>query len=385
VQDTSLSELRTETVCWNDGLTSLVRDEWKALVTRVQAPVFCYPEWLELAAAAGVVKPYCILIILLGQRVIGIIPLRKRTRWSAEVCYPLADNIPAIIIDPQAEELAWQGFTQWYCRTENIGLLSLGRWPDTPFLEKMQQITRGAGLFSFTRKMLPDIWITFPNSWEEYFDSLGQSTRKNLQRRERQFTRDFGDDFSIELLTGANISSEIVEELIRQHRLRWHGQRGCHFDSPRNAAFYREVIRWAAGKGYLTMPILRLRGKPITLYTVFHIPGQDCAYGHIIVRDLTALPNNYSPGTVLMTHFFREAIARGIRHYSLGIGTPYYKTLFGGQEYPRSELFIGRSEQNATVLAKVDSAVQILRHLPFEICVRMQEYRQKREERASSE
>jgi len=373
---TALTDLHSRTVSWDDRLSPQLRRDWENLITACpHTPVFSYPDWLEMAVNAQVIKPCCLLTIYLGKHPIGIIPLHKRTYWTAEVCYPLSEDFPAMVIDPQAEELAWYGFMLWCKAYSRFGLLSLGRWRNCLQIEMVQQTAFETGLFPFTRRIEPDIWISFPESWAEYLASLNTDIRRNLQRREKQFRQDFGEGFAVDILTGNQITRERVDELITLHRQRWHGQRGSYFDHERNTDFYREITCWAAGKGYLVMPVLRLNGKTITLATIFHLPGQQIAYAHCMARDVEALPNNYSPGIVLFTHFFRWAIARGIKHVSMGIGTSYYKRLFGGREYQRSELFIARSRREARVLMKIDPAVYILQHLPVEMQMRFREYR----------
>lgn len=364
----SLAQVQVEALPWRGDLDRQTLDVWRTLLAHhQQLPVFCYPEWLLAACNAKALMPWRILVIRQAQHPLAIIPLRKRTRWTAEVCLPLAEDFPMLITNPAEEELVWLSLAQWLHETPGIHLLSLGRWRETERMTALQQTACAQGAYAYLREVWPDIWISLPATWEEYFTSLGQSTRKTLQRRERQLTRDFGEAIQVDILTEEATCLAALEEFFALHHQRWQGHRGSYFDNPHNVTMYREVIRWMANKGYLAMPILRFHGRTVVVGTIFHIPGQQAAYAHCLVRDTNVLPSNYSPGTVLTTHVIRWAIAHGIQRLSLGLSAHAYKFLFGGKEMTRSEVFLASSYQDARLYSKLDPAIHILAHLPSEL------------------
>lgn len=370
---TLCEDIRAEVVPWTGTLIPQLRRDWELILSTLQrTPVFIYPECLEIAVRSEMVKLWCMLVIRKGKHTIALLPLQKRTPWTAEVCYhPMWEDTPPVLIDPLAAEQAWRGIAHWLRDMPALGMLSLGRRHHSAQLETIQQLACAANIFPCPRPVTADMWITLPRTWEEFLAELGHATRKTIHRREHQLRRDFGAEFTMQVYTGADIPQEALEELMRLHQQRWAGCRGSYFDAARNRTFYRELVRWAAGKGYAYLPILRINGRTIDVGTIFHIPGQDIAYAHCVARDIDALSGNYSAGTVMFTHVCRWAIEHGIRHLSLGVGSTYYKSLFGGREQAQSELFFAQSRNSANVLMKVDPGLQIVRRLPHEVKTRL--------------
>lgn len=359
-------DLCIEAVPWREICTPALRGEWMALLASLpRIPVFHYPQWLEIAWRHGIIKPWLLLLIRHRQHLIGLLPLQKCTPWTAEVCYhPFWEDFPPVLIDAEAEEAAWRSIARWFYDNSGLGVLSFGRRHLSDGLEMIQHIARTAGLFPLLRPVVSDVWLTLPETWEAYVAGLGKSHRKALPWRENQLQKDFGNRYTIDIARGTAIDPRILDELIRLHRARWQGQRGSYFDDPRNIAFYREAVHWAAGQEIAVLPALRLEEHAMVVASLFHIAGQDTAYAHCIARDVEAISDHYSPGTVLNARVYRWAIAQGIRHFALGIGTTYYKTLFGGCECPRAELFFARSPWHARILSKIDSAGKIItRHM----------------------
>ena len=163
-------------------------------------------------------------------------------------------------------------------------------------MEAFIAAARACGNYPYLRQVTSDIWIHFPDTWEDYLAHLGKATRYNFHRREAQLTRDFGaENVSLEILTDAGQCAFRLGAFITLHRQRWQHQRGNHFNDPRMGVFYRAAVRWAADNGYLAIPIMRIHSRTIALMTIFHIPGQDTAYLHFVAREIDALPGKYSP------------------------------------------------------------------------------------------
>ena len=356
---TRSATIAIEAIPWTGVIDDRLRSDWELLIARQQVPPFHYPQWIELAGAAGIIHPWRILVLRQDQYPIGLLLLHKRLPWTAEVCHAFSEDFPMMILAPEAEERIWHTMMPWLLGRDGINLISFSRWRETQRMELFSTIAHAHGVFPYLRRVTPDFWIDLPDSWDAYLANLGKTTRRNIRHQEAQLQRDFGEgNISIEILTETARCVSAVEELITLHRQRWHQQRGSYFDDPRMAAFYRNAVHWAAENGCLAIPVMRMQSRTITLLTIFHLPGQDTAYLHCSARDLDALPSKYSPGIVLLAHSFRWAIARGVKRLALGIGTTYYKSLLGGYECPRFEVFAARSplQASASVTARSGSA-----------------------------
>ncbi|HEY3416550.1 MAG TPA: GNAT family N-acetyltransferase, partial [Armatimonadota bacterium] len=335
----AIENLVVDAYPWQGEIPAPARAAWERLWRTTQRPIFNTPEWCEAAKRTALIRPWRVVVIRDSHRVLGVLPLLLRTPWTAELCQPMAEDHPPLLIDPAAEDAVWGALIDWLRERAGIGLLSLGRWREAERIARFLYLARERGAWGYARRMEPDFWVALPATWEAFLAGLGQHTRRNFHRREAQLRRDFSR-VSIEVLTDWAAAEQALEEMIFLHRRRWLGQRGSYFDDPHRTRFYRRTLRWAFEQGYAALPILRVRGRTITLATAFHIPGQREAYYHCLARDLDALPDLYSPGTVLLAHTLRWVIDRGACAFSLGIGTGYYKSLVGGQEYARSEVFL---------------------------------------------
>jgi len=333
-----------------------------------QAPVFTRHEWLELAARAGAITPWGIIVIWRGEQAFGLFPLRKRSPWTWEMMAFFSQDNPQMLIDPAHEDAAWTGLARWMANTPAVGALSLGACSDARRIEQFQRIFREQQLHvKVTPLAVSSVHSRLAASWQEFLENLEPSHRKDLLRAERRLFRDF-PDVAIEYLTDPDACLDALDKMMRLYRRRWGKTAGgCIFDNPRNTAFYRAAVHWAAKNGFAAVSILRARGQLVVAGTKFHIPGQDMFYEQFIVRDPDMLPNRYSPGLAESCHTIRRATSHGAQTLNQGAGTLPYKLMLNGRAIPLWNVTAIRSPLAGLVCTTADRALHIIKRLPVHV------------------
>lgn len=359
--------VHAEVVPWRGTLDATCHATWTHLAASASA--FLQPEWCLAAGTAGVTAPWRVLLIRAGDRPIGLLPLRQRSPWSAEVLAPLSAIYPPVLVMPEAEAPFWHGVTAWFRATPGLGLLTLGPTPDKNRLAAFGDACRSQHLHAIIDEAACLEQLTLPASWDAYLAGLGGHARQNARRAESQLTHDF-PGISITIHEDEREADAALDALIALYRLRWrHTSEGAinTFDDARHVAFYRKVVHVALRRGGLGLGLVSLEGQPIAAMTVFHTPGQTSGYAHFLGRDLAALPTRYSPSIALFNHFIRWLIARGATVLDLGTGSAGYKGLMGACETPQWSLTLARSPLSAGLLPRLHRGLHLIHRLPVQL------------------
>jgi len=358
-----------QSIPWSTPLPAEAVAIWEEM-SRVdrEAPVFTRHEWLELAAQAGAITPWGIIVVRRNQQAVGLFPLRKRSLWTWEMLAFFSQDNPQMLIDPEHEEMAWTGLARWMAKTPAVGALSLGACSDARRVERFQRIFREQQLHvKVTPLAVSSVHSRLAANWQEFLGIIEPSHRKDLLRAERLLFRDFADA-RIEYLTDPDACLETLEEMICLYRRRW-GETagGCIFDNPRNVAFYRAAVHWAVKNGFAAVSTLRARGRLIVAGTKFHIPGQDMLFEQFIIRVPDILPNRYSPGLVESCHSVRWAMSLGVKTINQGAGALPYKLMFNGSAIPLQQVTAVRGRVAGLACITADRALHIIKRLPVHI------------------
>ena len=360
------SDTKSELLSWHSARRGKVCDIWDDLVARDPgARIFSYREWFHAAAAAGVLTRWSVLIIHAGGRPIALFPLRKLSPWSWQVMSYMGQGNLQAVIDPACEEIAWQGVAGSLRETLRAQMLSL-ETNDEQQAERCMAAGVAYGLHATLTPVNPPIVVSrLEPNWEAFERKMGASTAKHLRRAVRLLKEGY-PDYRMEYVTSPAVCGELLPELIRWYRLHW-GKRlfGCQFDDPRTVDFYRRVVAWAAERGYLVMSVMRVREQPVVLHIMFHLPGQETLYQHLISRDMDALPNRYSPGLVESVETARWAIEHGIACLDQGIGDLPYKLMLAGEKLPRWKVTLATSPARLHTLSRLEHILRHLSRLPI--------------------
>ncbi|MHB9132513.1 MAG: GNAT family N-acetyltransferase [Armatimonadota bacterium] len=368
MEQTQSSQTHWEVIACPGGMPLSVHTIWEALlIQHAHYPFYTRTKWTALAAELGTFRNWFALVIKQDEETIGLLPLRRRTRWTAEPTGPFTPDIPTVLIKPGADDDFWQGVAGWLKQASPVAMVSLGHFSDPQQIEMLQRICREQQLFTFSKEVSPTVFIPLAESWEQYLASLGKRTRTNIRYAETYLLRDY-QDVRVEIITDPATYREPFDQLIELYRQRWqHQVGGCLLDRPVNVDFHHQIMAWALEEKSAALAVLRVDDRLIAGVMVFFVPGQHEMDCYLAARDMEALPKQYSPGIFLYSHLIRWAIDHGFTGMGMGNGNTYYKRLLGGTESPQWEVYAARSPLAGKLLQKIDPAIHAVRRLPVHL------------------
>jgi CelD/BcsL family acetyltransferase involved in cellulose biosynthesis len=233
---------------------------WDRLAVSTGASPFSRPGWFEAWwRAFGDGRPQ-ILQARRAGRIVGVLPVRHRRgkvtsldNWHTFTCGPVAET-------PEIAQGLIESAMNIARLSADLGHLS----PDDAELVVGVATRRGAAARPSTLQRSP--YIRIEGSFEEY---LARRNTKFLARI-RQRRRKLEKEGELELTThdgsagGWENLDELLAEFLRIEGMGWKADAGTAIlSSPKTAAFYTDVARWAAAKGILKISMLRLSGRVI--------------------------------------------------------------------------------------------------------------------------
>jgi CelD/BcsL family acetyltransferase involved in cellulose biosynthesis len=177
------------------------------------------------------------------------------------------------------------------------------------------QVHREAGL---------NCWrLDLPPTWEEYLAQLSKSHRGQVTRRVRKY---FDSGRAVwHTVSHPDQLPEAFELLVVLHHRRWEhvGQPGL-FDSPRYAAFHRDVAGRMLATGQLRLHWLTLDGRPAA--AEYHFAGAGVSYLYQGGMEPELFSDN--PGNLAHVAAIRGAMADGYQAMDFLRGDEPYKKHF---------------------------------------------------------
>jgi CelD/BcsL family acetyltransferase involved in cellulose biosynthesis len=162
-------------------------------------------------------------------------------------------------------------------------------------------------------------------SWEQYLASHGGKKAKHLRRYERQLAAQYAVDFRA--CSDPRELDADLDAAFRLHQSRFGPHTDCWFCGD-NEQFQREFAATALERGWLSLRILTLDGRPAAVLHHFRFNGiefgyqggRDRSFGHVSV------------GSVIETNALRHAAAQGLSEYRFLQGDEDYKYRFANED-----------------------------------------------------
>lgn len=307
--------------------------EWTELVEDSdQDCLFLTPEWM-LAWWRHFERPGWTLHLVTVRRngrLLGLAPLCSRPSHLSylamfSVTQFLASGLVGSdyldVILRRGEEASVQRALSGYLASIQP-LLTLSHLPAlSPGFDGVKQRLEAAGWHTQTCLVETCPYIDLcGHDWESYLDTLSASHRYNLHRRLKQLRRD--GTLTFDAVEKEDHRRQALADLLRLHRLSWHGRGGSDaMQTNQEQAFHETITQTALARGWLRLFLLKLDGRPIAgLYGFrrgprfyFYQSGFDPAWRH------------RSVGLVTMGLAIQEALAEGAEEFDLLHGTESYK------------------------------------------------------------
>lgn len=268
------------------------------------------------------------------DRLIGIAPLYLRTMrvhalisvrelrflGSETVCSSYLD----VIVNEQHKGAVLQrlhGYLFNEARKE-WDILTLSKVPvESSSLDMWNDLFNEAGKVGEVVSMTCCPVIQLPGNIESYRATLGRNRRYTLQRK-MKCLQAAGRIEYVRATRPAEIDATF-ESLVTLHQQRWSMRSsGGVFANERTLQFHRELVQVASERGWISLDLLQLDGRPIA--AIYGFVYQSVYYFYLPGFDPAAFPKA-SPGLLLLSHRIEQAICDGAQVVDLLQGVQAYK------------------------------------------------------------
>lgn len=292
-----------------------------------QGTPFATHEWFECCRVAAGTREVEVLQVEDAGVPICLVPLQRETvrhrglpvrHLSLLDCpdSPFADLVPAgggqPLVATLLEHLATR--SDW-------DILELGRLPaDSPTLKAFEGELEGRLRYRRVgSEMSP--YLAIDGSWQAFYGSRSQRFKKTIRNIQNRLAR-LGT-VSVEEHRTLDPQGPLFEEMIDLTGRSWKADRGVAIATmPRMREFFSALSRRATERGWLSLWLLRLDGRPIAM------EYQLCANGtaYALRADYDLEYASASPGSSLNFEVARALFERGdVREYHMGPGLNEYK------------------------------------------------------------
>ncbi len=327
---------------------------WRDLAV-AEGNLFLTPEWyFSWLEAFG--RDFVPRLVLCrnGSAVVGVLPLVQERAWpralrfagdaSADRTAPLSSG------DRTSVEQAM--FTAAGLAASSI--LVLGHLEpaaaQAPALRNLHQVRARPA-------RLP--YATIADGWDAYLARRSRNFRADLKRKERSLRAEHTVEFR-----RTHAEHELEGDLaafFRLHDQRWEPRGGSTSSTDRVRAFLKDVSARARAAGWLRLWQLTADGEPAASFLGWSL-GPTYSY---YLAGFDPKLSKHSPGTVLLAHTIRDAIADGCSRYDLLLGDEQYKERFADGVESVESLVLARRASVPFLLARLEAAARVtLRRLP---------------------
>jgi hypothetical protein len=180
-----------------------------------------------------------------------------------------------------------------------------------------------------------DVVLDLPDTFEEYIQRLGQSTRKNMKYYVRRLEREWGSDLRVVSYVRSDIPLELVFKLVafNRARLQSKGKKSTWTDESAKMAW-----RLSQRKGVLCGVF---RGDHLVAGVLSYLHLGD-AYFILIGHDLQY--DELQLGKIALWFHIQSLIGQKIGKFYMHYGHNPYKLFLGGQSDPVYEVTIFRNQ-----------------------------------------
>ncbi len=320
------------------------RNAWQALLEETPGASFFHSlEWLECYwkhFSAG--QQLRVLVATENRQPVGIVPLTVRTESTRVGClrvltYPLHDWATFFSpIGPNPSATLIAALLHVRQTPRNWDVLDL-RWVDVDRTDRgrTERAMAQTGFRPCGQKWDRTSLVELPEHWQEYWQSREAKFRKNIDRLERQITKQGAVKFVRYRQVPACGSEvdprwDLYDACFSLAQRSWQGKRGdktnlCHAGF---GGFFRDAHAAAARLGAADLSLLYFNDEPAAFMMNYQWHG--AVYG--LRRGYDPQFKHLRPGLVLQKMMLEDGHRRGDRCYDLGAGS------FDGKEAWRTSL-----------------------------------------------
>ena len=285
--------------------------EWDALADRVGATPFVRPAWAAAWwRAFGEGEPV-VATLRRGDELAAVLALGRSGHLRAAANWH-TPHVDVLAADEGArQELLRALMERERCALE---LLLLGR----ETFETAERAARAARRRVVSRTVAESPFVALEGDFDAYEAALPRKRRKETRRQWRRLEDD-GATFAV--ADGREGLDALLAEGLAVEGSGWKSEQGTAIaDEPHVRAFYEEIARWAADRGWLRLAFIRVGDEAVA----FDLAVAGGGVWYALKGGFDVRFRSYGPGTVLLWHTVRRAYEEGLTRMDLlGQSDPY--------------------------------------------------------------
>jgi CelD/BcsL family acetyltransferase involved in cellulose biosynthesis len=290
-----------------------VECEWDELADRAGAAPFARPGWVSAwwrAFGRGRLEIHAARDA--EGRLVAVLPLTRRlgalastTNWHSHASGLLAR-------DPAGAAQLVTGLLGARPRRLALGFLC----PED--VERVRGAAERGGYRLLERTQQRSPCIALDGDWERYERALGSKRRSDLRRRRKLL--DQQGAVTLDVVSGG-LPDTLLAEGFSVEAAGWKGRDGTAIRAhAATLAFYTDVARWAAERGWLRLAFLRLDGRALA----FDLALEHAGTHYLLKTGFDPEHREHAPGKLLRLGMLERAFRGGLRAYEfLGADVPW--------------------------------------------------------------
>jgi CelD/BcsL family acetyltransferase involved in cellulose biosynthesis len=328
--------------------------EWRALA-EASGNLFVTPDWYFswLDVFADQLEP----LLVLGEedgRIVGVLPLVREKRWPHATRFAgdaSADCVAPLCIDNRPDI------------RRALLAAAVDASPAILVLTHLEESTSNADLPNSVAQVTgssPNLpYARIDDGWDAYLSRRSRNFRADLKRKERSLRDGYAVEYS--RTTAAHDLDRDLGVFFRLHDERWNRRGGSTSSTDRIRAFFQIVARRCLDHGWLRLWQMSADEAPAAAFFGWSI-GPTYSY---YLAGFDAALARHSPGTLLLAHTIKDAVADGCGRYDLLLGDEQYKARFADDVRPVRSVVLGRPAKLPFALARLEAQARTtLNRLP---------------------
>ncbi len=199
--------------------------------------------------------------------------------------------------------------------------------------------------------------IHLPDTWEDFVQSLGSRTRRDVRYDRRYLAKHFDFQFKV-FEKPADMEAGFID-LTSVFKSRWEEEKGTtRYESESLFNFEYEVCQDFSQKGNYRIFILYLNEKPEAVFSGFI--KEDVLYGDVFAHNHEF--RKYSIGNVLLGYCVEYCIGKNFKIFDLSRGQENYKYKWKGVESVNQHIKIYRNRRVMFKSQVIDYLYDYLKH-----------------------
>ena len=238
---------------------------------------------------------------------------------------------PALLKKRRSIRRAWRAIRQ---AMRDVDLIRLERMPAQIGGRPNPLITRSG----ITPARHSGNVLVVPDTVEDYVRSRGKKFRKEVERCHRLWEKEGAPRFY-----RATTPEEIarVYSVLEEQQSARHAALGSKYvlDEPAYRAFYERLAMDGSDAELAALFAVEAQGEIVaTLFGIVH----DGAFTLLRISTAGQVGSHLSPGRLVVVEAMKYFVARGVRHFDMGIGDYPFKRGFGVEDVPLYDLIVAR-------------------------------------------